>query len=85
LNRLKFYIWNVLIGFDEFANTILNGHPGETISARSGRAADQGKLWGKIMKAFLDWLQAGHVVGAELHDEQRAATVEYLEEKDLKK
>jgi hypothetical protein len=31
------YLWNVLIGFDIFANAILGGNPRETISSRIGR------------------------------------------------
>ena len=34
---MKKYIWNVLIGFDQFCNAILGGDPDETISGRMGR------------------------------------------------
>lgn len=32
------YIKNILIGFDQFANTLIGGSPDETISSRFGRA-----------------------------------------------
>lgn len=31
------YLWNVLIGLDQFANTLLGGDPDETISSRMGK------------------------------------------------
>jgi len=73
------YLFNVLIGFDQFCNTLLGGHPGETISARCGRAATEGKAWGRFLAAILNRLQPNHVTLAEKHDAERADTVEYLE------
>lgn len=77
---MKKYLFNVLIGLDQFCNCILGGHPGETISARTGRAAAEGKLWGKILAAVLNRIEPNHVTLAEAHDANRAETVEYLEE-----
>lgn len=74
------YVKRVLIGFDQFANVVLNGHPDETISSRSARAATQGKLWGKTMSKFLDLFQKDHGATAEAGDLERAETVEYLED-----
>ena len=34
---MKTYAVRVLIGFDQFVNTLLGGHPNETISARAWR------------------------------------------------
>lgn len=79
------YVKNVLIGFDQFANTLIGGHPGETISARSGRAAAEGKSWGKFLSWALNHIQHDHTLGAEQNDEQRAKVVEGLEEKALNK
>jgi hypothetical protein len=31
------YIWNVLIGIDQLANTVIGGDPDETISSRAGK------------------------------------------------
>ena len=36
--KLKRYIWNLLITFDQFVNTLFKGDPDETISSRCGRA-----------------------------------------------
>ena len=74
------YFKRVLIGLDMFANTIANGHPDETISSRSARAATQGKVWGKVTSRFLNLFQKNHGAKAEAGDVQRAQTVKYLEE-----
>lgn len=37
------YLWNVLIGFDQFVNVIFGGDPDETISSRLGKWARVGK------------------------------------------
>lgn len=78
-DAMKQYFANVIVGLDQFANTLLGGHPGETISARSGRAAAEGKTWGKVLSAVLNKIQPNHTALAEQHDAQRADTVEYLE------
>ena len=31
------YVWNMLIAFDQFVNTIFGGDPDETISSRLGK------------------------------------------------
>ena len=76
---VKQYVLNVLIAFDEFVNVLFRGHCDETISARAGRAAAEGKLWGRLLRRVLDWLQPNHCELAEKHDAARADTVEYLE------
>ena len=35
--KLGRYVWNNLIAFDQFVNTILGGDPDETISSRIGK------------------------------------------------
>ena len=35
--RARRYFWNVLIGFDQWANTWFGGDPDETISSRLGK------------------------------------------------
>lgn len=77
------YLHNVLVGLDQFCNTLLGGHPDETMSARSGRAADAGKPLGIAMKKILNTIQHDHVLGAEINDAKRAETVEFLEKQDL--
>ena len=74
------YIHRVLIGLDMFANTLINGHPSETISSRSARAATEGKVWGKVVSKGLDLFQKDHGAKAECGDVERAKQVEYFEE-----
>lgn len=31
------YFWNILIGIDQLANTLIGGDPDETISSRAGK------------------------------------------------
>lgn len=54
----------ILLGLDQFGNTIIGGAPDETISARAGRRKDAGtlpaKLFWKPLAAALDKLQPGH-------------------------
>jgi hypothetical protein len=37
MKKLKTYFWNILISFDQLANTLLFGDPDETISSRMGK------------------------------------------------
>ena len=37
MKKLKKYIWNMLIAFDQFVNAIFGGDPDETISSRVGK------------------------------------------------
>ncbi len=81
--KLLRYCHNVLVGLDQFANTILAGEPGETISARSARAAARGHWLGRFMLKWLNWIQPGHGKLAEEGDLRRAEAVEEIEEKAL--
>lgn len=62
------YVKKVLLGLDQFGNTLLGGYPDETLSARSGR--NRGgkrlvdKLWWTPLATVLDFLQPNHVEGA---------------------
>jgi hypothetical protein len=73
------YITRLPIAFDEFVNVIFGGYLDETISARAGRAAFHGELWGKVLSWLLAKLVPNHCRLAELHDEQRAQYIEWLE------
>lgn len=42
---MKRYLLNLLIAFDQLANTALAGDPDETISSRMGKYAARGKGW----------------------------------------
>jgi hypothetical protein len=50
---LKRYIFNILISFDQFINTIFGGDPDMTISARLHR-----NYCGHPFEKFVDWLFA---------------------------
>lgn len=78
------YVRRVLLGLDLFGNIITGGKVGETISARSQRAADRGNWAGKAMTGFLHLFQKKHGVLAEIGDEARAEEVEKTEEQALK-
>lgn len=62
------YIKKILLGLDQFGNTIIGGAPDETISARTGRRKDAGtlpaKLFWKPLAAILNKLDSGHTDGA---------------------
>lgn len=72
----------VFIALDQSANTLIGGNPDETISARSCRARDAGKLWGKIVAGALDRVFPGHVECAAEQVEKRAEAVIELEDSD---
>lgn len=73
------YFERCLIALDEFVNVICGGSLDETISARSGRAAYHGARWGKVMSWWLGKIVPNHCRLAELHDEQRAEYIAWLE------
>jgi hypothetical protein len=73
------YLVRVAIAFDEGVNVLCFGNLDETISARAGRAALHGKLWGKILAGALGFFFKNHCQLAELHDEQRAEYIAWLE------
>lgn len=66
------YVTKVLLGLDQFANTIIGGAPDETISARAGRMKCQDglvcRLWWKPLAWGLDKLQPNHVEEAIIHE-----------------
>lgn len=57
---MKAYLWNILIGLDQLANTILAGNPDETISLRAKKAYQNGELWGCVLCRVLDLFDKGH-------------------------
>jgi hypothetical protein len=81
IKRVGSYIHNVLVGFDQFANTVAGGHPDETISARSGRATAEKHPVGEVIDAGLNVIQKDHCIKAEGGDLARAEIVENLEER----
>lgn len=81
--KLKRYIHNVLVGADQFANTLLAGKPGETISSRAQRAADRGNPLGEAVSEALDVAQEDHGHKAMKGDLKRAQDVEETEKESL--
>jgi hypothetical protein len=73
------YAIRLAVAFDEFWNVVLGGFLDETISSRAGRAAHAGKRWGKLLAGALGYFFPNHCRLAELHDEQRAEYIVYLE------
>lgn len=55
---MKEYLRRVLIGLDQFGNTLIGGMPDETISSRVARNKEKW-YWRPLYKA-LDWLQPNH-------------------------
>lgn len=51
---MKRYIHGLLIGLDQFGNTLFGGNPDETISSRVGRAALRGSRLGRILEHLID-------------------------------
>lgn len=77
------YPRRVLLALDLFANVLTFGKVGETISARSQRAADKGNIAGKAMTKFLHLFQKKHGELAEAGDLARAEQIERTEESAL--
>lgn len=80
--RIGRYVHNVLVGADQEANIIAGGHPDETISSRSQRAADRGNPLGRAMTGFLHLFQRDHGRRAQQGDVRRAKEVIKLEDDD---
>lgn len=74
------YLHRTLVGMDQAANVLLDGQPDETISARSARADEAGRTWGRWMSRFLDFFQRNHGPKAQAGDLERAEAVEAAEE-----
>lgn len=61
------YFVDVLLGVDQFANTLLGGAPDETISARVGRNRDHNPI-AHITAAVLDTIEPDHTANAIRHE-----------------
>ena len=69
--NVKKWVYNALIGFDQFANALALGDPDETISGRIGRQKLEGRLnwFTRPLAAVLYWLDTDHSVNAIEPDE----------------
>jgi hypothetical protein len=54
------YIRRVLLGLDEFGNTLAGGQPGESVSYRAAVARNNGEKWGCVFCQFLNLFQTDH-------------------------
>jgi hypothetical protein len=85
------YIEKILLGLDQFGNTILGGAPDETISARSGRLAGRSGLRSKLfwtpLARVLNSIQPGHtekaIVSEETGKQQDSAYAEVYDPDDI--
>lgn len=79
--KLKQYIINILIAFDQFINVIFLGQPDETISSRAWRCRDANSFW-KVMRRSIDLLfffQKEHCFNAYLAElERKQITTEII-------
>lgn len=73
---MKAYLFNVLIGFDHFCNTLIGGSSDMTISASAAYARSNGKAWGCVLCRVLDWISTGHCGIAIKTDMQRIEAAE---------
>ena len=69
------YLHRILVALDQFLNVIFRGRPGETISARSYRAALKGELWGRVLNFLLNIIQSNHGAKAACGDMARALSI----------
>ena len=53
--KIKTYLLNILISFDQLVNVLFLGQPDETISSRAWRCKDANSFW-KAMRKFIDLL-----------------------------
>lgn len=73
---MKAYFLRVLIAFDQMVQAMLRyGIPGETISARAGKAARRGRRWGCWLCDFLNIINYDHCEKAIANDRARAQAV----------
>ncbi|EFL52995.1 conserved hypothetical protein [Solidesulfovibrio fructosivorans JJ]] len=58
---MKRYLWNVLLGLDQFLSALTGGDPDETVSSRVGKASAAGSRLGRALEICLDGVfGAGH-------------------------
>lgn len=62
------YVFRVLIGFDQFFNTLIGGYPDETVSSRLGKNRHKSKT-ADVICTFLDWIDPDHCFHAIENDE----------------
>ena len=63
LNKIKKYLWNILISLDQLVNTIAGGSPDETVSSRIGRNYT-GSVAEDVVNFLFWWKTKNHCVEA---------------------
>lgn len=84
MNKLKKYVFNVLISADQFINAVLLGDPDETISSRLGKWLEDDIGWRKniadVMCTFLWLFDPNHCAKSVELDEGRDSLARSLGE-----
>lgn len=65
---MKQYLIHILVSIDQLLNTILGGHPDETVSSRCGKRISH-CIMCKILCRFLDLFDKDHCIKHIEHDE----------------
>lgn len=69
---MRRYLFNLLIGFDQLANVFGGGHPDETISSRTHKAALTGKRRAVVFEALINLMFAFPPMSERNHCENSA-------------
>jgi len=78
------WLHRALVAFDIFLNVVvLRGNQGETISAHSWRASNEGRLWGRLMNLWLNGFQDNHGIKAACGDLERSSAEVQVLKKSL--
>ena len=60
LNLIGLYLYNILVGLDQLLNTMLGGHPRETICLRSAKHWRAGGKMGCVLCKVWEFFHADH-------------------------
>lgn len=80
---MRRYLWNLLVALDQLANTIIGGHPDETISSNMGKRARKGERLGILACKVLNFIDPGHCERYIEEDEGFIEVTTSGKEKDL--
>lgn len=50
------YLFNILVALSQLGNTLLGGHPDESMSARAWRTGKAGRLPGAVLRPVIDFM-----------------------------
>jgi len=88
MNKILRYLVNLLLGLDQLINTLLLGHPDETLSSRLGRTVGKERyFWISAFRNGVDLLfffDKGHKNGKEIgHCENSILPLEQMNFRDF--